>query len=272
MTDDRFAARVKATVAGNFDCSPGPYQDFEGRYRFFADLTLGLVELMEVRPGSRVLDVGCGNGVSARVLCENHRCLVVGVDLSAGMIADGRRRLADLDVRLLVGDGEHLGEVVGDERFDCVMYNAALFVFPDPARALAAAAAVLDPGGAIGFSFYPELVGPDGDDLFVTGYERIGAPLPKKRVITTFEDAFRALADRCVEVRRGTWERPFDSALLADFFSIPAQSASLFPRLDIDARRDLARRLFTGLADFDGRGIIRCRLAAGRVAARGGAS
>jgi ubiquinone/menaquinone biosynthesis C-methylase UbiE len=272
MNEDRFAARVKATVAGNFDRSPEPYQAFEERYGFFAALTRGLATFMDLPSGSRVLDVGCGNGVSVRVLCEEFCCPVVGVDLSEGMIADGCRRLAGFDARLLVGDGEQLAAVVGDERFDCVMYNAALFVFPDPVRALASACAVLAPGGAIGFSFYPELVGPGGEDLFALGYARLGEAPPRKRVITTFTSACQALQDCCGEVRRGAWERPFDSALLADFFSIPAQSASLFPRLELDLRRELAQRLFAGLADFDGRGIIRCPLAAGRVAAGGGAS
>jgi hypothetical protein len=48
-----------------------------------------------------------------------------------------------------------------------------------------------------------------------------------------------------------------------DFFSIPAQSASLFPGRPYADRRRAVRRLFDTLGDMEGKGTIVWRMAEG---------
>src|SRR5687768_8281025 len=79
---------------------------------------LPLVERLAPRPGERVLDLGCGDGVlSAAIVAAG--ASVVGLDSSEDMIDAARAR--GIDVR--VANGE---ELRFDAEFDAVFSNAAL--------------------------------------------------------------------------------------------------------------------------------------------------
>ena len=262
MGSGDFGEKVKKNVAANFDRSLAIYQAFEDKHGFFAALSAELARWVGVRPGSAILDVGCGNGISARVLSEQFGCTVLGVDLSPAMVAAGRADVASRSVELVVGDGERLVEVAAGRRFDFVLYNASLFIFPDAERSLQEAAACLEPGGKIAFSFYPNLTGPDGADLLDLAFDRLGEARPRFRVITDYDKACQALARIRGPVAHHHWIRPLDTDFLIDFFSIPAQSASLFPALDYPARCEKVQALFAGLADFSGCGSVVWRMAA----------
>lgn len=267
MNPEAFQAKVKQRVADNFDQSYRLYEDFEKKHHFFYDLTVKLAENIGLRPGSRVLDVGCGNGVSALALHEKFSCQVMGVDLSARMVAAGQElHGSNPEVCLVEGDGERLVEVVGDRRFDYVLYNASIFIFPDAERSFREAAACLRPGGVIAFSFYPLLVNAAGDDLLSLAFQRLELPPPRFRVITDYQKASEAL-EKCVpSVVHHQWVRPLDLEFLRDFFFIPAQSASLFPGKDYIARRELVTRLFAVLEDVAPESSIVWRMAAGTKA------
>ncbi|MBW1645022.1 MAG: class I SAM-dependent methyltransferase, partial [Deltaproteobacteria bacterium] len=195
----------------------------------------------------------------------------LGVDLSPRMVAAGRQQLAASDhIELLVGDGERLGELLAGRMFDYVLYNAAIFIFPDPESTFREAAACLAPGGRIGFSFYPSLEGPAGEDLLLLAFTRLGEPPPRYRVITDYPAACQALEKFCPLLEHHQWRRPLDLEFLNDFFAIPAQSASLFPGRDYQARRQLVRRLLATLEDQTAGGAVVWRLAVGRPAAPAG--
>ncbi|MCK5679205.1 class I SAM-dependent methyltransferase, partial [bacterium] len=247
--DEAIIKKIKKVVSGNFDKSFDRYQAFEERHHFFADLTLRLAAACGLEKGAKVLDIGCGNGASAEILSRELKCQVLGLDLSPKMIEDGRQRVKDPRVRLEVGDAVNPQAVIGEaaKDFDAALYNAAIFIIPDAAKSMLAAATCLKPGGSIGFSFYPQIIADNGTELFPQAFARCGLPHPKAQVITSYEKALKGLQECCNKVVESAWERPFSKDFLIDFFSIPAQSASLFPRLDYEERRQLVPKLFSSL-------------------------
>ena len=71
---------------------------------FVPELGAPVVELLAPRPGERILDLGCGDGVlSERIVALG--ATVVGIDGSPEQVAAARAR--GIDAR--VGDGERLG-------------------------------------------------------------------------------------------------------------------------------------------------------------------
>jgi SAM-dependent methyltransferase len=179
------------------------------------------------------------------------------------MIAAGRSMEKSEEVSLVVGDGENLSPIVGKRQFDYVLFNASIFIFPDAAKAIDEAFNCLSPGGKIAFSFYPHLLGGDESDLFEIAFKRLREPPPRFRVITDYPNACKSLAGRCGNIRHHRWTLPLDIGFLQDFFSIPAQSASLFPGRGYKERCDLAKQLFATLDDMEGNGRVVWRMAEG---------
>ena len=260
---EKFKKTVKHNVTENFNRSYLKYQAFEEKHRFFYTLALKLADSINLQPGTSVLDVGCGSGVSALALNDRFACHVLGVDLSEKMVAAGQALCGTGDIHLMVGDGECLTDLVADRVFDYVLYNASIFIFPDVDATIREAVGCLRPGGKVAFSFYPELVGPGGCDLLAEAFERLNEPVPRFKVVTGYDRACLALERYCDKIAHHQWVRPLDIEFLHDFFSIPAQSSSLFPGENYQTRQKKVAALFTTLADVSGQGQIIWRMAEG---------
>ncbi|MBI3966609.1 MAG: methyltransferase domain-containing protein [Chloroflexi bacterium] len=112
------------------------------------------LDLLEIRPGERALDVGCGSGVVARDLVRRVGPVggVVGVDPSPAFLAIARELattagLADqIDFRL--GDARALPFDAAE--FDVAVAATTLSHVPDAERAIPELARVLRPGGRAG--------------------------------------------------------------------------------------------------------------------------
>jgi len=91
---------------------------YDRNARFVSDLGSPVVELLAPRPGERILDLGCGDGVLTERLVALG-CDVVGVDASAPQIEATRGR--GLDARVMSGE-----QLSFDQEFDAVFSNAAM--------------------------------------------------------------------------------------------------------------------------------------------------
>jgi len=135
-----------ATTAG----TEGP--EWSARAEGWAEVWAGMgeparvavAEAASVGPGMRVLDIACGSGEMC-ALAAARGAEAAGIDAAAGMIEIARRRLPDVDLR--VGAMESLPWE--DDRFDLATAFNALQFAADFVDALAEAARVVRPGGAV---------------------------------------------------------------------------------------------------------------------------
>jgi ubiquinone/menaquinone biosynthesis C-methylase UbiE/DNA-binding transcriptional ArsR family regulator len=117
------------------------------RTTFFGDTFYLWAMLGLIDPSLTVGDLGCGTGQLTEVLAPHvHR--VVAVDASADMLDAARARVGqcqNVDVRQ--GELEALPLQAGE--LDAALLSLVLHYSPDPARALAEVARVLQPGGRV---------------------------------------------------------------------------------------------------------------------------
>ena len=87
---------IKNIIRGNFDRSVDLYEDFEGKYGLFKDLTLMLADRCGVKKGMTVCDIGCGTGSHSLELAKT-AAMVLGVDIDPLMIQKAQQRAVKVD-------------------------------------------------------------------------------------------------------------------------------------------------------------------------------
>jgi SAM-dependent methyltransferase len=114
-------------------------QGYARHARFVSDLGAAVLDLLAPKPGERILDLGCGDGVLTKKLQEIG-CDVVGVDGSAAQIQ--ATRALGIDARVM--DGHALSF---EHEFDAVFSNAALHWMKRADDVIAGVWRALKPGG-----------------------------------------------------------------------------------------------------------------------------
>ena len=108
-----------------------------------------VLDAAKVSPGTRLLDVGCGSGLTL-MLAQDLGAVPAGLDISPGLLQIARNRLPDADLR--EGDMEYLP--FGDATFDAVTGVNAFQFAGNPQNALREAARVTRPGGRVVASLF----------------------------------------------------------------------------------------------------------------------
>ena len=148
--------------------------------RFTGAIAARVVELAQLIPGERVLDVGSGTGVvtfkaATKVTAAGR---VTGIDLSDGMLRKAQEKSTQAgstaQITFLKMDAEAL--TFPNASFDCVLSLCALRHFPRPDVALTEMRRVLRPGGrvVVAVGSGPTLFSRHG---LSAAYRRIGAIL-----------------------------------------------------------------------------------------------
>jgi len=142
-----------------------------------------VVEQAGVRPGARVLDVGCGTGITSRLFARRG-LRVVGVDPNAAMIAQARRAGG--------GPGYVRGAAEGLPFADATLRAAIsgqAFHWLDLDRGLPELARVLAPGGVCA-AFWNERT---DDTPFLREYERLLREHSAEYPVASSADTMRAI-------------------------------------------------------------------------------
>ncbi|MFH1984927.1 MAG: methyltransferase domain-containing protein [Pseudomonadota bacterium] len=124
------------------------------------------LERLNLPPGVRVLDIGCGSGRHTAAAYELPGCRAVGVDINPEDLEAARGRLRFHDSVGVHGGGlwalaaaDSLALPFADGAFDLVICSEVLEHIADHRRALTEAVRVLTPGGLLAVSvprFWPE--------------------------------------------------------------------------------------------------------------------
>lgn len=118
-----------------------------------------LVRFAGVKPGQKVLDVGCGTGVVA-LTARRVGAKVTGLDLTPELLARAKEHSGVTgfdDIAWREGDVEDLP--FSDDEYDVVLSQFGHMFAPRPEVAIKEMLRVLKPGGTIAFSTWPSELG-----------------------------------------------------------------------------------------------------------------
>jgi trans-aconitate methyltransferase len=114
---------------------------YDDRHSFVWRKAGELIDLLDPKPGERILDLGSGTGHLTAQIAERGAA-VTGLDASVSMVAQARQNYPKL--RFVLADAR---DFKFDEPFDAVFSNAALHWVLEPERAIESVARALKPGG-----------------------------------------------------------------------------------------------------------------------------
>ena len=122
------------------DWDPQRYLD---RHGFIIQRGAALLDLLDPKPGERILDLGCGTGDIASAIA-GRGARVLGVDASAAMVASARERFPSLDFRQA-----DAAELPFRGEFDAVFSHAVLHWVTQAAETAVGMRHALKPGGRL---------------------------------------------------------------------------------------------------------------------------
>lgn len=108
-----------------------------------------LLEALGLRPGSLILEIGCGTGATSIRLMTDYDCRVVGLDLSVRMLKQAHRKIRrDAAIYLVQADAAHRSLPFGAATFDVVLAESVAGIL-DFGTCLPEWVRVLQPGGML---------------------------------------------------------------------------------------------------------------------------
>ncbi|MDR7555531.1 MAG: class I SAM-dependent methyltransferase [Armatimonadota bacterium] len=121
---------------------------------FFREVNEWLVARARIRPGSDVVDLGCGPGAVTEIILRHMGTPPAGrvyaVDPSASALRLAAQRIQSAIVRFIQGTAERIASLV--PQVDTVVFCNAIHLVPDKAQVVGAVSKIVRPGGVFAFN------------------------------------------------------------------------------------------------------------------------
>lgn len=114
---------------------------YQSQHSFVYEYGLSLLDILDPKPGERILDLGCGTGELSHQISLS-KATVIGIDADPQMIHRAQSQFSSC--QFMVGDARSF---LLDQKVDAVFSNAALHWVPEAERAVGAISRSLKPGG-----------------------------------------------------------------------------------------------------------------------------
>lgn len=126
-----------------------------------SDDSILLIESLKIRPGEKILEIGCGSGVVS-VHCAKNGCMVTAVDINPSAVECTKENAQLNGVGIDVRESDLFQNV--PERFDTIVFNLPYLPVIDEGELAKAWS-----GGEDGMGPLPRLMAESGDHLYENG-------------------------------------------------------------------------------------------------------
>ncbi|MDB5141305.1 MAG: methyltransferase protein [Mucilaginibacter sp.] len=150
---------------------------YDDKHAFVFQYGESVLDLLDVKPGERILDLGCGTGHLTRNIQESGAD-VVGIDASPEMIAQAKEKNPEVNFNVANG-----ADFLFDEPFDAVFSNATLHWIHEQDSLIQCVYNSLKPGGRFVAEFggkgnMEKMIAATQQVLKQHGYDRLAQTQP----------------------------------------------------------------------------------------------
>jgi ubiquinone/menaquinone biosynthesis C-methylase UbiE len=231
------------------------YKTFTQKTTMYQDLSQVMVKLANIKPGMRVLDLGCGTGITTQATLPyvGDQGRVYALDVSEAMLNIAHQDLPPYQVTSVHADAASFADLI-DEPIDRVICNSVFWQFRNKPLVMAELQRVLKPDGLFVFNapepyFIFESI-PRSNKVAILfkqlAAERYGVGTQDVRTMAVFlnNHHFELVTTEVFERTRSAEESYL-------FMQLPVSTAWMDPPLDYETRMALleeARQLATSEA------------------------